>query len=260
MLATLRPDPLPEVSGHSPKASAPAALGEADDTEARMRKALGLERTTLRLKSEPERVDQGHRLADRSAFGGHRRRFVQDGDVPVTVLRRNPAAEPHLSRLQQVETQLATETAARTQAERALAEAQSQIRDLQTKFGHAELAKNEALEAGRRHGETVTELRSEVARQAALRLEAEERALRTEQAIADLRDSLETERTARKAADKALQLAKKARDAAEQLVWEPSKAAPVHRGRAAKVGIEPEPEPVKWWLAPASTAIRSRRH
>src|SRR4051794_8163553 len=146
---TLRPDVLPERSGHTPEASAPADPRQLEVAEAQMRKALGLEGTTLRLPLdlEPQWGEQGHRPAERGAFSGHRRRFVRDGDVPVTVRRRDPVAEPGRSRLQQAEAQVAAEAAARTQAERALAEAQVQARDLQTKLGHAELAKNEALEA-----------------------------------------------------------------------------------------------------------------
>jgi hypothetical protein len=223
-----------------------------------MRKALGLTDTTLQLKPAPERVDQGHRPADRSAFGSHRRRFVQDGDVPVTVVRRNPAAEPDLSRLQRVEAQLAAETAARAQAERALAEAQSQTRDLQTKLGHAELAKTEAQDTVRRYCETITDLRNEAAQQAALRHEAEARALQAEQVMAGLQDDLEKERTARKRAEKALRLAEQARTATERRVRELLKAPPVHHGWSAKAAVEPKPEPVKWWLTPVPTASRSQ--
>jgi hypothetical protein len=224
-----------------------------------MRKALGLDGTTLRLKQATERVDQGHRPTEHSAVR-HRRRFVQDGDVSVTVMRRDPVAEPSFNRRQQAEAQLTAETAARAQAERALAGAQSQARDLQTKFGHTELAKTEALEAIRQHRATITELRREAAQQAALRDEAEEWVRHAEQAVAGLQDSLEKERTARKAAEKALRLAEEARDAAERLVRELAKPPPVPRGRAAKAGTELEAKPIKWWLASALTMNRSRRH
>ena len=222
-----------------------------------MRKALGLDDATLHLKQAPERV--GHRLAEHSAVG-HRRRFVQNGDIPVTMMRRDPVAEPSFNRRQQAEAQLAAETAARVQAERALAKAQSQARDLQTKLGHTDLAKTEALEAIRQQRETITDLRSKAAQQAALWREAEERVRQAEQAVAGLRDRLETERTARKAAEKALRLAEEARDAAERLARDLAKAPPVHRGRAAKTDTKPAPKPVKWWLASAATTNRSRRH
>jgi hypothetical protein len=221
-----------------------------------MRKALGLDGTTLHLKQATERV--GHGPAEHSAVG-HRRRFVQDGDVPVTVMRRDPVAEPSLNRLQQAEAQLRAATAARAQAERAVVEARSQARDLQTKLGHTELAKTEALEAVRRHRESITDLRRKAAQQAALRVEAEAWVRQAEQAVTGLQASLEKERTARKAAEKALRLAEEARDAAERLVRDLAKAAPVPRGRAAKTDTKPEPKPIKWWLAPAPTTNRSRR-
>jgi chromosome segregation ATPase len=224
-----------------------------------MRKALGLDGTTLRLKPATGRADQGHRPAEHSTVR-HRRRFVQDGDVPVTVMRRDPVAEPSFNHRQQAEAQLAAETAARVQAERALAKAQSQARDLQTKFGHIELAKTEALEAVRQQRETITDLRSKAAQQAALRDEAKERVWQAGQAVAGLQDRLETERTARKAAEKALRLAEEARGAAERLARDLAKASPVHRGRAAKADTKPEAKPVKWWLASAVTTNRSRRH
>ena len=118
-------------------------------------------------------MDQPSRLGERFNGGLHRRRFVQDGDIPVTVLRRDqgheapvhrgaaPAAAPTSSRLQRTEAALAAETAAREKAERSLAEAQSVVRDLQTKIGHAELAKNEAIETLRREREAWSQLRTE---------------------------------------------------------------------------------------------------
>ena len=48
---------------------------------------------------------------------------------------------PTTSRLQRTEAALAAETIAREKAERSLSETQSVVRDLQTKIGHAELAK-----------------------------------------------------------------------------------------------------------------------
>jgi hypothetical protein len=258
ILNTLHPDTLDERSGHSPEVSAPAAPEQADDTEARMRKALGLDGTTLRLKQVTERVDQGHRPAEHSAFR-HRRHFVRDGDVPVTVMRHDPVAEPKFNRLQQAEAQLTAETAARAQAERALIGAQSQARDLQTTVGHTELATTEALEAIRQHRESITKLKGKAAQQAALRAEVEERVRQAEQAVAGLQDSLEKERTARKAAEKALHLAEDARDAAERLVRELSKAPPAQRSRAAKADTKSEPKPIKWWLASAPTTNQSRR-
>ena len=90
-----------------------------------------------------------------------RHRFVRDGEVPVVVLppqreHRERAAgpvtmpdRPGESRLAVVEALLREERAAREHAEQALHAAQAIIRDLQTKLGHAVLARDEALEAVR---------------------------------------------------------------------------------------------------------------
>jgi dTMP kinase len=216
-------DPSCDGSTSSQETSTPADLREAADTEARMRKALGLDGTTLHLKLKPE---QDRRPADRRAFGGHRRRFVQDGDVPVTVVRRAPAVEPGLSRLQQVEAQLVAETAARTQAERALAEAQSQIRDLRTKLAHTELTTNEALETARRDRGILAELKREMAQGATIRHQAEERLQKAEQQVSSLQGAITHERSAHKAADEALRRADEARKAAERLALELSASPP----------------------------------
>lgn len=236
-------------------------------------------------------MDQPARMGDR--FGGgngglHRRRFVQDGDIPVTVLRRDqgheqPAyrgvtapAAPTSSRLQRTEGALAAETAAREKAERSLAETQFALRDLQTRIGHADLAKNEAIEALRRERESIGQLRVDVeASEERLQTALEQMRFAEQQAQA-WQEQLTDERHIRKAAEKALRFAESARDTAEQLVRtlsEETLAAPSQprfepvrrprvvaepeivalaprRGRPPAVAVVPEtePEPVKWWL------------
>jgi hypothetical protein len=272
--------------------------GPADAAESQMRKALGLLGETSRNRQELERMDQPNRMG--GAFGGgggggggngglHRRRFVQDGDIPVTVLRREPGLEqpayrsvaaptaPTSSRLQRTEAALAAETSAREKAERSLAETQFAMRDLQTKIGHAELAKNEAVEALRRERESIVELRAaDEARDERIE-EALEQARHAEQQAQAYQSQLADERHARKATEKALRTAEAARDTAEQLVQtmseearkqapapvraEPVKRAQVmaepevvavapRRGRPPSIVVAPEtePEPVKWWL------------
>jgi hypothetical protein len=269
-----RPSQTPE-SG-SPKAAAPG-----DEAESQMRKALGLLGEAQRHRAEPERTDQAVRMGDRFNGGLHRRRFVQDGDVPVTVLRRDQGHEvpahrgvaappaPTSSRLQRTEAALAAETAARDKAERALAETQSVVRDLQTKIGHAELAKNEAIEALHREREAIAELRTENEGWEERLQEAREQMLSAERNADLYHDQLVDERQARKIAEKAQRVAEAARDAAEQLVRALSEDPPAPRQaaeppRRSRVTVEPEvaatatrrgrqpeaisPEPVKWWL------------
>ena len=219
--------------------------------------------------------------------GGHRRRFVQDGDIPVTIVRREhsadmlarpAAATPSSSRLQRTEAALAAETAARERAERALAEAHAVVRDLQTKLGHAALAKDEAAAALRREREEFASLKDSVAEQTAHVEEAESRAQAAEQALGKIEDELASERSARKAAERSLKQAIADKEAAERLVLDLSSApdpdpAPViiparriqpvqaapRRAKVAKVFVaepESEPEPVKWWLPKQDKARR----
>ena len=64
-------------------ADAAVETGPNDEAESQMRKALGLLGESPRSRQEPERQDHSSRTA---GFNGglHRRRFVQDGDVPAT--------------------------------------------------------------------------------------------------------------------------------------------------------------------------------
>jgi DNA repair exonuclease SbcCD ATPase subunit len=152
-------------------------IGPIDEAESQMRKALGLLGDTPRHQVEPERSQRlGRPSSNLGPSGGglQRRRFVQDGDVPVTVLRReqahNPIPQraalsgvaPASSRLQRVEAAQAAEGAARETAERSLRETQTAVRDLQTKIGHADLAKNEAIDALQREREANAQARTEL--------------------------------------------------------------------------------------------------
>jgi hypothetical protein len=158
-----------------------AASDPMQAAEARMRRALGL--NGERQRSQPERVDMMPRPMDRfTPAGGHKRRFVQDGEVPVTLVhglvagrRDSPeagtargAAMP-TNRLEVAEQALASEIALREKVERALQEAQASVHDLRTKLGHAQLAQREATDALHREQENMVALRE------ALR-QAEERA------------------------------------------------------------------------------------
>lgn len=259
----------------------PGETGPVDEAESQMRKALGLlgEGSRHRQDHQPDRTDQLNRMSDRFNGGLHRRRFVQDGDIPVTVLRREPAHEtpvhrgaapaalPTSSRLQRTEAALAAETAAREKAERTLLEVQAHARDLQTKIGHAELARTEATETLLREREAISLTRADTLALQAKLEDALAKIDAAEQTARDCQDQLAEERLARKAAEKALRAAESARDTAEQLIRAlseeqvtPQRAEPVRRPRsepevAAAVRRQhtPEPpaeapEPVKWWL------------
>ena len=127
-----------------------------------------------------------------SHFDRPRRRFVQDGEIPVTVVNPRPrqgiealgpprpGVSPH-ERAEAAEAAMAREAALRDHAERQLHEAQAHLVELQTKNGHAELARAEAEQQ-------MTEARAECARLrteldtalAALALRAARRAKREE--------------------------------------------------------------------------------
>jgi hypothetical protein len=204
-------------------------------TETQMRHALGLRDGS----------------SSRSSINGsqpQRRRFVRDGEVPVTVIRRDhqPDGEHGANQLDVARQALRSEVAAREHAERSLAEAQVSIRDLQTKLSHEHLAKGEALETVRR-----LETETRIAANAVEAAEAE----------------LAAERLARRNAEEALAEAREARQRAEvqlldaitvQKVRKPSKPSVTRR---AAVGPHPPDEAtVLTQVDPKSKPPRRRRY
>lgn len=238
-----------------------------------MRRALGLEGGAARPRTpdrhdpqqrQMERFVQGHNGSGHNGSGhngsghsgpghnGHKRRFVQDGEVPVTVVssRRDGPAEmtPHRgpsagggpSRLEAAEHALAHETSLRQQVERALAEAQATVHDLQTKLGHAELARVEAAEHLRREQETSGALRAEL-RACEERLRAAEadrvgrpRRERFMPHSMDVVDALDTADTAGTEAP---------RDAVAA-----ARPQPARRGRPAGKKPAQRSKLVRWWI------------
>ncbi len=170
-----------------------------------MRRALGLtgDRAGRSSPPPPERLQAGPptRPAGRSFADKPRRRFVPDGAVPVTLVNRHrpdDADGPSASRAA-IEAALQDERAARAKAERSLQEALATVHDLQTKLGHAELARREAsgtAEAARAAADT-------------LRTEHQERELRWH-------EDLGAERGARLLAEAALAEATRAREPAQR--------------------------------------------
>jgi len=245
--------PLPK----SPPPNAPNTLS----VEERMRRALGLtgDRAGRSSPSQTERPHVGPlgRSAGRSSADKPRHRFVQDGAVPVTVVNRHRGdnADALTPGHDAIEAALQDERAARERAERSLQEALATIRDLQTKLGHAELARREAS------GTT------EVARAAAdtFRAECQECELRWH-------EDLGAERAARLLAEAALAEATRAREPAKRtrvsapaaqpaldlqdaspapVAKAPAKAAAKRTRKAAAEPRQRELQPVKWWLKSA---------
>jgi hypothetical protein len=132
--------------------SVPSADASIQSTEAKMRRALGLER-----RPSPPQGTDGH------THPRHRHRFVRDGEVPVVMVQSH-ADQPAAPRPDPAAGLLAEERAARERGERALAAAQATIRDLQTKLAHVTLARDEAVAAL----QAMTDERAAAAREAAL--------------------------------------------------------------------------------------------
>jgi hypothetical protein len=73
----------------------------------------------------------------------HRRQFIRDGDVPVTVVHHDEAGGTN--KLEAARQALREQIAAREQAEQQLAEAHVTIEALETQLAHERIAKEEAL-------------------------------------------------------------------------------------------------------------------
>ena len=119
----------------------PFSPGDAQATESRMRRALGLQGQSR--KAPQQRADQVR----------PRHRFVQDGGVPVVVLNsRGGDSDPTAAfkaRVAELEAALEAERAAHGATRRSLHEAQATVQAQQTRLVHAEIAHSEALAAER---------------------------------------------------------------------------------------------------------------
>ena len=185
-------------------------------------------------------------MPERHSGDRPRARFVQDGDVPVTVLNRSRPheAEPSTgsNRLGMAEAALASERTARLRAERALSEAQAAMRDLQTKLGHAELARQELV--GRLEAEKAA-FESERAH-----LQERERTL-TEELAAERRARAEAvaPKPARRSALRDSSPADEGALATD--IVAPTKRLGASQGQAKRLGrpkSRADAQPVKWWL------------
>jgi hypothetical protein len=219
-----------------------SAAPDMEDSEVRVRRELGVRRALGLTEDAPVRSSGFARYGEH-ATDRPKRRFAQDGDVPVVLIqsRREPGtdaadhrlgiASPSANRAEAAEAALKAERDARERAERALAEAQAAVRDMQTKLGHAMLALDEARESARR---AQAEKRTV---EMALGAEQEARGM--------AEDAMRVACAARDHAEDRLRAmradARSARSAAAGRLSKPAKAQ--RRGKPA----EPEPEPVKWW-------------
>jgi chromosome segregation ATPase len=183
-------------------------------TEAQMRRALGLDDRPL-SRPDPEQTT--------SLSSQHRqRRFVRDGEVPVTVIHRDESGG--INQLEVARETIQSLTAAQEELERSLTAAQETIRDLQTKLAHERIARDEAMKhfASDKHG--------------------------FEQALQSVRAELEAEHHARQQAEERLAeaLRGQAHASAQAVSPVPERPTSRRRGRSPKVEMS-ESDFVEWW-------------
>lgn len=229
-----RDDSLPQQDLSFRVSATTAARSAVSDAEAGMRRALG-------LVDQPAVSQSGYKTARPSDRHTQKRRFAVDGDVPVVMLGRRdqgmgvtstPAASPPVNRLREVETTLEAEQEARRRSERLLTEARATIHDLQTKLGHANLARDEAV------GMIQSQRSDQAALKAALDLEREARL----QAEANLQQTLESKASAvRRQGMKAPAIASAAPAAVKRRGRPLGSVNGVRKTRTA------DPKPVRWW-------------
>jgi len=216
--------------------------GKLHADEKQMRRALGLDTGHLTASTPqphaPSPIGQAR----------HPRRFVREGEVPVTMISHDHESSGGMNRLRAAQQAIQEQIAAREKVEQQLAEAQVTIYDLQTKLGHHQLARQE--EVGR--------------------AEANRQSLERE--IAALREALDAERagrvTAEQERDQALLWVQKAQDSAVIEAPDPIRRkrgrppsmkeaapseAPARRDRPPKAASKAEPpsddsEIVEWWI------------
>jgi chromosome segregation ATPase len=113
----------------------------------------------------------------------HRRQFVRDGEVPVTVVHHDEAGGTN--KLEAVRQTLREQSAAREQAQQQLAEARATIQALETQLAHERIAKEETL---RRAEVQRQELEGQLEEERATRQQAEQE---RDKAIVDRREAEE---------------------------------------------------------------------
>jgi len=223
-----------------------------DAAEARMRAALGLGSRPAPSGNTPHTAAPAPISHDQTR---PRRRFAQDGDVPVVMLSRSRDTDGASdNRFAALTTELREEKSARARAERALDEANLSIQSLKTKLAHLEIACEEKLReerALREQGDALRSTDQEARKQAETRAAEAALALSVaERRIAEL-----------EAAEKARAVAP-----ARDLFGDTEAPAAPRRGARRKsrpVATEPaavaeadadipepddEDKPIEWWL------------
>jgi multidrug efflux pump subunit AcrA (membrane-fusion protein) len=182
------------------------------------------------------------------------------------------------------ETVAAAERTARQQAERALAEAQATIHDLQTKLGYASLAQTELQAAARRDQDAIVAVQAELGATCERLAAADAARENLRQRLSAIEAAYAAEQSARQQAERARRDADAARTVAESRLRQmdltagepvertarrpdrPTKATnattpakprdTARRGEVRPLAGVAEPEPVQWWLTSAKKTRR----
>jgi len=190
----------------------------------------------------PQAATQGNAQHHSHAFdhAQRRRRFVQDGEVVVerhaltrparAVSAQSPHEDQH-AELERAQEALRRELRRREDAERLLTEANTTIRSLETRAGHADMRLDEMRKLADRANEDLLALRAHVR---TIELERD--------GLLDAKQTLEVQ--VARLAEAELVTAEVASPVRARKVAAPRRAAAV---RAPDV-TEDEPEPVKWWI------------
>jgi hypothetical protein len=209
-----------------------------------------------------------------------RRRFAQDGDVPVVMLHRGRDSETGgENKLAALTADLREERAARLKSDRALDEANLLINSLKTKLKHSEMTLEETV---RREGEARAQLDALLVTEREARQQAETRAAEAALAVSVLERKIEAAAAAKPApAPVAPAAVQPAPDLFGEETTPPAALASpkrrVSRKTAAQdepapVAVAPQPKPaeededdkpIEWWLpsfrAARKTPVRRKR-
>lgn len=249
----------------SPKMNLDQPSEAIDTAEARMRLALGLDTRPGSNGQSKSGSSHGAPPSPSSHDSARpRRRFAQDGDVPVVILGRSRDSETGgEGRFAALTAELRDEKAARNRADRALDEANISIQSLKTKLAHLEIAFEERLRDERavsaqsdaqRLAEQEARARAETrAAETALALSiAERRIAELEAAITaaaaqpktDLFGAAETPKPARRQGRRKTETVDRGSDSDCATLVE----TPVAVIAKAEVDAETEEQPIEWWL------------
>lgn len=204
-------------------------MTESPPDDARLRTAEAQMRHALGLHDDASSHPPSNQMPTApNGLHPQRRRFVRDGEVPVTIIHRDQHSDgaSASNQLDAARQALRTETTLKERAERLLEEAQATIRDLQTKLAHERLARDEAVNRLENQVQTARQslqpLQTELAAERQARRDAEDALAAARQQIrshAAGAPAQEAPKVGRKKARQAQQPAKADDDPSDVVEW-----------------------------------------